>query len=375
MNQAVILMCYEMICVFITLEITGFKYKKKEENIVNKEKEFNSVHLKGGFIIAFAVIAILLGIGIKAKDLSSGFRVLTSGVIGSNNIEVNSSLANIIWQVLCVWLYMHGIMVEKEKYDLDHNKLHTTVVVIYTLAFVLVTFIESIGFSRWYTVISAAASLGCLIHLFPKEKKKFSLLFGIPASLMLLLITAYKNAGYVIGGGSSFLESIKDIFNATNFDSYFAGVVNVNNSIGLKQTGSLSITAIFPDLINNMPIFNHYIDHSMTTVYQYNGYIGRLFGGTGDQIIPLVGQSIIYFGYIFGPLLTILSIIAFRWADYRFKTCYSYRQYVYAFLAAWFSVEAMMLNMTINVTWMYTRVIPFLIVLSMTDSISNKRRL
>lgn len=373
MNQAVALMCYEMVCVFVALEITAVRNRKKEEQNENIERSISTAHLKDGWIIAAVVLVILLGIGIKAKDLSTGLRVLTSGVISSGNIEVNSSFANIIWQVLCVWLYVHGIMTEKEKYDRDHKKHHTTVVIIYTLFFVLMSFIESIGFSRWYTIISAGAALGCLVHLFPDHKRKFAVLFGIPAALMLLLITAYKNAGYVVGGNSSFLESIQSIFNATNFDSYFAGVVNVNNSIGLKQTGSFSVGTIFLDLLNNMPIINHYIDHSLTTVYQYNGSIGRLFGGTGDQIIPLIGQSIIYFGYFLGPLLSVISVVAFRWADYRFKTCFTYKQYVFAFLAAWFAVEAMMLNMTINVTWMYIRVIPFFLALSMTDVISQKK--
>ena len=43
-----------------------------------------------------------------------------------------------------------------------------------------------------------------------------------------------------------------------------------------------------------MPIVNHLLNLEIQLVYLYNLYLGRIFSNSsGDQIIPLVGQSYI----------------------------------------------------------------------------------
>lgn len=198
---------------------------------------------------------------------------------------------------------------------------------------------------------------------------------GIPTIILLILITSYKNAGFNIGE-TKFSDSISDIFSSSNFDSYFSGPVNVNNAIGVKNNyKNLGMKTIINDMLNNMPIVNHYMDITQTSVYAYNASIGRIWNGVGDQIIPLLGQSIIYFGYIFAPLMGVITILIVRKFDYLFKKNSSYMMYVYAFIAVWMAVEPMMLNLTITINWFYIRIIPFALIFMITNKISYKKYL
>ena len=355
----------------IVLEISARKYWRKENSIKYVQQRY--IKLKDGVIISFIVFAIVFGLAVTYKDLGAGFRVIITGTLEQSVNSVNSNILDIVWETLSTWIYVYLIMREAEKYEQDSKPVHSTVAIIYTFAFVLITFIQSVAFSRWYTIISATAAVTCLFKLFPQYRKKIFYSIVVPTILLLILITSYKNAGYTIGE-TKFSDSLANIFSSSNFDSYFAGPVNVSNAIGVKKNyTNLGIWTILSDMFNNMPIVNHYMDITQTSVYSYNASIGRIWNGSGDQIMPLLGQSIIYFGYIAAPTMGVIAILLMRKFDYLFKRSKSYMMYLCAFLAVWFSVEPMMLNFTINIAWFYIRIIPFAIAFAVTDKISTKQ--
>lgn len=371
LDYAVWLLLYEMIVVMIVLEVSGRRYYKKEQ-LINKNNVLY-LHVKYGTIIFLLVFAIVLFLAVSYKDLVAGFLVIISGSLEQSVNSVNNNILDIIWETLSTWLYVYIIMKESEKFEMDNSSVHVFKVILYTYIFVLITFIQSVAFSRWYTIISAAAAITCLLKLFPVYKKKIVVSIIIPVIMLIVLITAYKNAGFSIGE-TKFLDSFSEIFSSSNFDSYFAGPVNVNNAIGVKKNyQTLGIGTFIKDMLHNMPIVNHYMDMTQTSVYSYNAYIGRLWGGAGDQIMPLVGQSSVYFGYLFAPLLSSISVLFVRKFDFLLKKTSSYMMYLYAFTAVWFSVEAMMLNFTININWFYIRIIPFSIAFFVTNKISKKQ--
>lgn len=373
LGSAIYLMIYEMIVLMLVLEISARKYYKKEKNMKTKKQPL--LHLQYGKLLAIGISIIVLGIGVFYKNLGAGFRVITTGKLEQSINFVNNNFIDILWETLTTWIYVYLTMREAEKYESDHRNIHTTLVIVYTFIFILITFIQSVAFSRWYTIISAISAIACLFKMFPQSKKKILLSIGIPTIILLILITSYKNAGFNIGE-TKFSDSISDIFSSSNFDSYFSGPVNVNNAIGVKNNyKNLGMKTIINDMLNNMPIVNHYMDITQTSVYAYNASIGRIWNGVGDQIIPLLGQSIIYFGYIFAPLMGVITILIVRKFDYLFKKNSSYMMYVYAFIAVWMAVEPMMLNLTITINWFYIRIIPFALIFMITNKISYKKYL
>lgn len=182
----------------------------------------------------------------------------------------------------------------------------------------------------------------------------------------MILIASFLKSG---------VNSVFDLITVTSGDAYFAGPVSVNNAIGLAKSCSVGITNIIYDFFNNMPIVNHFIKSGNSTVYLYNLYLGRIFSNSsGDQIIPLVGQSYIFFGWILSPLLSVVSIILMRIADKQFFYATNYMKYVWAFISIWFGLETI-LNMTINLSWIYIRIIPLFITFWFIEKISYKQKI
>lgn len=368
-NVAVVLMIYEMAVIFLTLEISGRREERR--SLRNNEEQIKNFELESGTFLSLIIISAVLFIAVVYKDLVSGLLVILHGLNNDYVPTAASGFINLIWEALCAWIYVYSVLRLYHKYR--DNKAFSLALkaVVYTLVYILVTFIGSVSLSRWFTIISAVAALAFVCNLFYEHKKKIIAIIGIPALGLLVLITLYKNIGYTAGSGGIF-NAFGRLFRADLFDSYFNGIVGVNNAVGLYKTGEYGLQNIFNDALNNMPVINHLLDPSKSTVYGYNKYIGRLFGTTGDQIIPLIGQGTIYFGYLFSPAISVCSVLITRKTDAKLRSSHNYMTFAYAFCSAWFGVEAMMLNMTINMSWIYIRIIPLILVLGVSNLILSR---
>lgn len=101
--------------------------------------------------------------------------------------------------------------------------------------------------------------------------------------------------------------------------------------------------------------------------------LGRIFyGSRGDQIIPLVGQSGIFFSCVLAPLLSCFSVFLIRVTDKKYVETTSYMKYIWGFVAVWFGLETI-LNMTINLSWLYIRILPMFATFWLIEKISPKQ--
>lgn len=363
LNQACYLMLYEQLVVFIALYFTG-KKERLRSNDYTEQKELVFETGKKGSLFGIITLCILSGILLTNRGLVGGFSLITKGINTSSGEGV-SSLATIIWQAGLAWLYIFVCMKLREKYG-DNS---TIIAVIISALYILLTFIGQSSISRWYTIISFAAVYFILIKLYPQKKKIVFECIVIPVVILMLVLSVYKNTNYLTSGGD-ISRSISKLFNSNLFETYFAGVVNVNNAIGVKLDNGVGISSLLLDIVNNMPIVNHWFDTSHASVNEYNMYIGRFWNGSGDQIIPLLGQSLIFFGFVFSPLLSCLSVVLIRKFDRRYMISNSLDVYVYAFLSCW-SAVMMILNMTIFLAWMYIRIIPLILLTNIIKIVSN----
>lgn len=374
-SEAVFLMLYEQLCVFITLFLTRrYTHKSMANKGARLYYRLDSSNL-------FILLALVLWVVIAAsyKSLGNNFAILLSGAIykyRENDVigDSGSTFISMLWQSVCVWLFVISAMKEHKGYLNDGSKVHAITTAFYALILVVITFIDQSGISRWYTILTASSTLAILLHLFPKSKKSVLSIIAIPSVAIILLATAVKNGGYMTND-NDFQNSTSSVFNPTSLDVYFAGPTNVNNSIGMVETFEVNITNMPNDILNNLPVVNHYVPKKGATVYKYNLYVGRLSDReSGDQIIPLIGQSLAYFGYLLSPFLSVISILLIRYFDRKFVYCNNYLIYLYAFISIWFGVEAMALNMTILLSWVYWRIIPFAMVLAFTNRLARKQQ-
>lgn len=375
-DDGLVLMLYELVAVFITINITGKKYQTKFYNfkiLISGYKKICVLELKNRVLALIVVLLTIIYIGYFYKSLGQGLSVFTSGSYNEfGDIEFlmgeGEGYINIIWQSLCVWLYFYLLMRERKKYDISPKLITVVRSILYTIIFVIITFVDSTGITRWYTLVTASASLACLLSLFPTHKKVIGSAILVPLVVLMALSSLIKNGGYE-SGEKTVSESAEGILGATTMDVYFNGLGNVNTIFRInKYRENIGLETIFSDVLSTMPVVNHYISKESTSARAFHRAVGR-----NDQIIPMVGQSYIYFGFLLSPLLSILSIILLRKMDYRYYYDYTYTKYAYAFAAIWFGSVVMCLNLTITFMWLYIRVLPFFLILWYTNTrrISN----
>ena len=372
-EEAIYLMVYEMLATFLALEFFMRKLNRKNTPIffkspvdnnfigsrhkihhrVNRHPTFSYKHRDIVLIVSIISLLIML---YENPSLVRGWDLLTQGFIEEDSTLQRAVIVSIMWQILTTWTYVYLVFQQKENYDKNKNSIAIIISLAITFVFLLLSFIAQSQISRWYTIINSLACLFFLLKLFPKRKRSVSLVLLTPLIFFILVTTIYKN---VSRDAKIDTETAESVFLSPGFlNSYLAGPSSVNNAIGLYETGEVSATNIPNDILNNMPIVNHFLKPGQTTVYKYNDYIGRVWvDHNGDQIIPLIGQGLAYFGPVFSILICIISVFFVRYFDISFFSSNSVFMYLLAFSACWMGVE-MCLNMTINLSWFWIRIIP-----------------
>ena len=372
--EGLLLMLFEEIAVFITLYYAGIKYNNKclKMNSNKQNIYLYSLKLKNGFVILFPVILIAIYIAITYKSIGQGLNIFIGGSFTNfedieSHFDNGQGYINIIWQSVCVWLYVYLVMREKYKYDNGRGKVPLVRTLLYTIAFIILTFIDTTGITRWYTFVTSIASLFFIYHLFPNFRRTILLTVLFPVGALLFYASLQKNGGY--GSNSTDVnESIESVFGATVLDVYCNGLGSVNTVFNVDNGNyDVGTISIFYDALSSMPVINHFLPKNKMTSVAFHNAIGR-----NDQIIPMIGQGYLYFGFLFSPILTIISILVSRHYDLKYKYDYSFKKYGYAFAAVWFGSVAMSLNLSISFMWIYIRVIPFLLVLHYTNKFAKK---
>lgn len=349
-GNAILLMTYELFCIICAV---NYGYSDLNSNTINnityqiKEKKYI-------LIISLLLLTILI---LTNPNIVGGISLITQGYIDDvASDSEGSSFSKVLWTIVSTFAYVYSIyIVSHSKYKYNKNKIF--ICVILTFIFVILTYISQERISRWYTLVCALSSIFYLRKLFPLKGRQLTGYIIIPVMALMISATIFKN----------FIESkvtgeSEDKMLITTLDAYVAGPVSVNNAISLNENKNFGIETFFADLTNNMPVVNHFINRDKSSVYQYNAYLGRTFDNDsrGDQIIPMIGQGSIYLGYFLAPLIEMLYVFVIAFFDKKYLKSTSYFVYLNAFCATWFAI-AIILNITINLSWIYIRILPMYI--------------
>lgn len=356
---AVWIIWVELISIFATLAISGRRELKRKKYLNGLSNQIVFFELRYGNYIAMAVVGIVIVLGLNYRHLIGGFDLLTKGALDTE-IDASSlpGVIGIIWQSCLAWLYVF-VCSKLKKRELS-GKSYLLLLLLISVGYILLTFIGQTSISRWYTVVSFIAVYYTIFRLFPNARRVFTLWLLVPTLLLIIVVSIYKNTTYLsVGGGMG--TSFKELFNISTLDSYLAGPVSVNNAIYLKNIGEANFFSLFTDIINNMPAVNHWFDLSNSSSKLYASYMGRR-----DQILPLIGQSAIYFTYVFTPILSILAVWVMRKFDSAYKYSNTIMIFAYAFAAAWMAL-AIILNLAICLSWFYSRIFPLMLTITITE--------
>lgn len=335
-DEAIIIIIIEMIAIFVTIALYNpLIYPRKRKN--------NS----SIFLIALSVAFILF---FTNKSLTGNLKILDSEEMNDINAEETSGFVSILWQMLCVYIYASIILYLRNWKGEKIENLKLYISLFCCLLYLAIIFTGQYTISRWYSIVTLIASIFWLMKLYPNKTTTITLWTVIPAGVVLTIATILKNTLVGLEGDST--DIIGSIFNATSMDTYFAGPVNVNSAIGVNENTEVGIESAFEDIFNNFPVLNHFLEKKNASVHIYNNYLART-----DQILPLVGQSFIWFGYLFTPLLSIFSVVMVKRNDSKYSNSYGIKTYLYAFVAIWCAIMPI-LNFTIWMSWVYLRIVP-----------------
>lgn len=356
------LMLYELLGIGLVLKLTA----KKQRSIAVSGSPSTESDIRNGGLVAFAALLVMAVLAYRYRYLISGFSLITQGSVeGYTNDDLASGFVVSIWDALLAWLYVWVLTVTKS--HARSEKLSATLCVVETFVFLLMVYIGQVTISRWQTVMAYAAGLFCLLCLFPKRRRGLLLAVTVPVLVLIFTASAFKNSDYS-WAHITFQQAAGQLFDVSTFDIYLAGPSTISDGVTVYQhMGPFNLVAFFVDLVQNLPFINHWVDKSLSTVYVFHQLWGR-----GDLIMPLVGQSMVYFGWPFAPAMSMLSVWFVRFFDRL-----SYRApslphvFISGFSGAWFGI-ATVLNLTITMSWVGLRIIPFYLLIMLTGLLGRR---
>lgn len=245
------------------------------------------------------------------------------------------------------------------------------------ILFLLISFIPFLlffkGVSRFSALLPALAWLSTFCLVLPKYKKVATFTIMGSAFIVLISVSLFKQFGYSSANKSNDI-GINWGEMAVVFNAYFSGVYNVAYVMDIDKFINLNsgMHLFFNDFLKNIAMLSGFADNTSTSGFYFNNYIYSQ-SGQADQIIPIVGQSYLYFGYsgfFIMPAICVLIMIFLE------KKIYSIDKLNYIFpltlLSIYFSL-AMMISLNSIYPAMFNFVLPLLLILKINEFISKVR--
>lgn len=360
------LMLYELVGIGFVLKFTARKTrtivqaKRDDDQRSNIPVPFLKEGVDHGWVIWILALAILVIIVHRNPYLVSGFDLITQGTTANASSDLAAGgFVIAVWDTLLAWVYLWLVFITKR--SIRSTRLACILSILLTYAYLLMIYIGQVSISRWHTVIAFAASIFCLMILYPQHRPMIAIWTTVPVAILIFTASAFKNSTYS-WAGITFSQAARQLFDVSTFDIYLAGPSTVSDGVTMYLKGVSNISSLFVDMISNLPFVGHLADQSLSVAYQYHLALGR-----GDLIMPLTGESMVYFGWPFAPVLSMVMVYCVRVFDRLALTAPDLAHaFIAAFSAAWLGA-GIILNITIIISWFGLRIIPFYLFIAMVS--------
>lgn len=302
---AVILMCYEliiecmMIC-FISKRI--YSFKNKFVSVSNRQ-----FYYKGTMIVKvlcyFIIAAVLALCVLRRYQLRISIFMFT--VPGESHVLIIGEQLVSCALLLLYFSYSLPVLREIRQYGINTNRI----LKFFSLSLLWV----GIGFgdARMTYIIKAFCILYILSLYVEGSTAGLSRAILIVAGVSVVAMTLLdENATHGIFYFTADAE-YKSKY-AYTLQKYFSGPYNIAKAIDVKESGVIGgitdrIQQFFVDIFYNVYPFSMNSDVKTTAYYFNHELYGRDFT-VSSQIVPLIGQGYIYFGFILSVLPTCLLL-------------------------------------------------------------------
>lgn len=333
-NIGVNLILYELILVFIIFQLF---YKKFY--VTNNVRQANIYWRKN--ILGWVFILICLGIIMIYPELLGRYSfILTTSELKSKSLEIDIiSFLPLLVQLGTLILTLTIINIIYKYYSSSER-------FIFVLLSILTVFIISsfiIGTSRFSVVLPLVTSLYVIYIVFSKYKKQIAII-SICIVLFTVLSTSILKASTISSEEATITDFLVEL--NSNLQLYFSGVSNVAIAVQTSNIyTSYNYESIISDTLRSVVLVNSFFKSSSSALVDfnvvfYNGGLAR------DQILPMIGQGYLYFGFFLSPLFSIMTLILLMYFDSKtIKTSSIMYKYIYAYISLKFGLF-MMTNIT-----------------------------
>lgn len=172
------------------------------------------------------------------------------------------------------------------------------------------------GVDRGTVILHGVAIAFLVYRILPNRRREIRLMIIVAMTLIVFylitarMITANTTIGIARYGG------IENIINY--IQAYVAGIKNMDIVLTMKSEYGqfVNLATPFNDLFANVPFISHLVDSNNRCLRYFNNSYGRI--GT-DQVMPLIGNGLMYFGYILSPVFSIMMIRVVFWCDRKYR--------------------------------------------------------
>lgn len=350
-SAAIWYMLYEMIIVAIGYMLIVRYYQKKQLKQLPLPEKTQYNYASGWVKLSFMLIipGILAIVLYPAVLLNYTFFLANWSVEDLDTSSFSQSVALVVDYARII-IPIAAIIYYGRKYRNNPNASY----LILPLILVLFSCMFFTKTSRNSIIIPAVAYLFLLSKVFWQQRKK---ILWVSVSFILLAL-AFTTLNKSLSGNANRLSLN---WGTEYISTYVMGPKEI--AIGFVTDElyhpAITIRTFLNDLFANVPLLNKFVDSMDRTGQYYNRACYSMYSldyGGGGYIIPSSIQGLLYLGLYLGPLLTLVNVFIFCWADYRFKQSSNlltdfFLIYISAFTGMFFSVNIFIITTRV-IVWL-----------------------
>lgn len=325
-NESLSLMIYEMVAVFLFLNF----YSKRLQVGKIEERSIKSSELG---TINVLLISITIALGLAFPSLLSIF------VFSKAEGESLSGVISITFSIGMMVIYTR--LLSKIGSWKGGGGLALLFSVLIAILYIFLMSVGETNVHRWRFLMIGVPTIYIIVSAFPQYKSTI-VSFSLTAIPLAIFFGSFAKFALVNVSLSSFSSYF---LTSDSLSVYFGGLNEITNALNILRgnVSAESFMCTLTDLFGNMPVISSFFntqDLSTSAIY-LDGL------GVNDQICPLLAQSVIHFGVIGAPILSILmTFIAVEAERFSRKAKTVYSLYGGTMLCVTFSLF-MCLNTTI----------------------------
>ncbi|BFL77521.1 hypothetical protein BDW25_0926 [Staphylococcus sp. AtDRG32] len=296
-KKAIWLMIYELFAYNLAIILFHKLFFKKKKNI-NNEATVNVSYSKNNTVyIVFIILTVLL-VAIRPSALSFfSFLSVNENFSGLDKADTLTAITTIFLNISRILIYLIVIRWLMINVHPKSPYLSFSIILLVTIINSLIFF----GTNRSDFIFNFIVNLVILMYLYKKLGITVSVILITLIPIVVESMSSYRQSTTITKGANKLVDF------TDNLQVYLGGVYNVALSLDMSSPNSKPLILLI-DIFRSAFGPNLILKH-INIVPSVNLYNNRIYlSDHVAQIIPMIGQSHLYLGYVFAPILGISFI-------------------------------------------------------------------